>query len=144
MNYKKYTTDWNKKHLEEFLKIPATKRLILLPQCMRKIGKCRAKEFGSYYVCAECASCKISDIMKSAKKKGYLGILILKGGSAVKKIISELNPAGILGIACCFEGTQGIKLCRKHGIPVYFYPLSKDGCEDTDLELEGLLKIIEA
>jgi len=48
-----------------------------------------------------------------------------------------------LGVACYFEGAQGIKICEKNRIPVYFYPLSKDGCENTDLELENLKKLIE-
>jgi len=138
MNHKKFTEDKNKKNAEKFRSIPNGKKLILVPQCLRNISKCKAKEFGSYYICAQCRGCKISDIVETAEKTGYTGVKILKGGSIVKKLISESKVEGILGIACYFEGSQGIKECEKHGMCVYFYPLSKDGCENTDLELDGL------
>lgn len=142
MNNKKYIQEKNKKHFENFLQIPANKKIIFVPQCLRNIKKCKAKEFGSYYICAECGGCKISKISKVAKENGYLGLRILKGGSTVRKMVTKLKPEAILGVACFFEGTQGIKECEKRKIPVYFYPLSKDGCENTDLELKGLIKLI--
>jgi len=142
MKHKRYTDEKNKKNIIRFQSIPSEKKIILVPQCLRNISKCKAKEFGSYYLCMKCRGCKITDIVKAAEKSGYIGVKILKGGSTVKKIISESKPEGILGVACYFEGAQGVKECEKHGICVYFYPLSKDGCESTDLELEGLLNFI--
>ena len=143
MNHKKFTEEKNKKHFDKFLQIPANKRMILVPQCLRNIKKCKAKEFGSYYICAECGGCKIYKIAQTANSAGYLGLRILKGGSTVKKLVAELKPDAILGVACYFEGAQGIKECEKRKIPVYFYPLSKDGCENTDLEIDGLIKLLE-
>jgi hypothetical protein len=143
MNYKKFTIEKNKKYFEIFFGNSVDKKIIFVPQCLRNIKKCKAKEFGSYYLCAECGGCKIAKIVKAAKDTGYLGVRILKGGSTIKKMFKELNPDAVLGVACYFEGTQGIKECEKHKIPVYFYPLSKDGCEGTDLRLDGLIKLIE-
>ncbi|MFA5780007.1 MAG: DUF116 domain-containing protein [Elusimicrobiota bacterium] len=143
MNHKKFTQEKNKKHFEKFLQTPADKRIILVPQCLRNIKKCKAKEFGSYYVCAECGGCKICKISQAAKSAGYIGLKILKGGSTVRKIVAELKPEAILGVACYFEGVQGIKECEQWKIPVYFYPLSKDGCENTDLEIDELIKLLE-
>ena len=143
MNCKKFTQEKNEKYFEKFLQIPANKRMILVPQCLRNIKKCKAKEFGSYYLCAECGGCKICKISQAAKSAGYLGLRILKGGSTVKKLVTELKPGAILGVACYFEGVQGIKECEKRKISVYFYPLSKDGCENTDLELDNLIKLLE-
>ncbi len=142
MNHRRFTDSKNKKNAAAFRGLPDSKKIILVPQCLRNIKKCRAKEFGSYYLCLKCGGCKIKDIVRAAEKAGYIGVRILKGGSTVKKIISEAQPDGILGVACYFEGAQGIKECEKRGISVYFYPLSKDGCEETDLELEGLLNFM--
>lgn len=144
MNYKKFAAEKNKKNLKRFFGIPANKKIVFVPQCLRNIKKCRAKEFGSFYLCAECGGCKISRISKAAANLGYLGLRILKGGRTIKKMIGELNPKAVLGVACHFEGAQGIKECEKRKIPVYFYPLSKDGCENTDLNLSKLLKLITA
>ncbi|MEW6555910.1 MAG: DUF116 domain-containing protein [Elusimicrobiota bacterium] len=143
MNHKKFTAEKNKKNLKKFLQVPPNNRIIFVPQCLRNIKKCKANEFGSYYLCAECGACKISKISRTVKKCGYLGLRILKGGSTIKKIVAELNPKAVLGVACYFEGTQGIKECERQKIPVYFYPLSRDGCENTDLELKKLLKLIK-
>ena len=143
MDNKKYTIEKNKKYFEKFAKIPASKKIIFVPQCLRNIKKCKAKELGSYYLCVECGGCKIAKIVKMAKENGFMGLRILKGGSIVKKMVKELNPGSILGVACYFEGTQGIKICEKNKIPVYFYPLSKDGCEDTDVDLDNLTKLIK-
>lgn len=144
MNHKKFTEEKNEKHFEKFLQTAADKRIILVPQCLRNIKKCKAKEFGSYYLCAACGGCKIYKISDAAKSAGYLGLRVLKGGSTVKKMVAELKPAAILGVACYFEGAQGIKECEKRKIPVYFYPLSKDGCENTDLEIDKLIKLIRS
>ena len=143
MNHRKYTADKNKKNGEKFFGTPKEKRIVFVPQCLRNIKKCKAKEFGSYYLCAECGGCKAGKISKAAKESNYLGLRILKGGSTVKKILADVKPEAVLGVACYFEGTQGIKACEKNKIPVYFYPLSKDGCENTDLELEELLDLIK-
>ena len=143
MDHKKITIEKNKKYLKKFMEIPACKKMVFVPQCIRNIKKCRAKEFGSYYICVECGACKVSKISQAVTSLGYFGVRILKGGSTIKKMIAELKPDAILGVACYFEGTQGIKECEKRKIPVYFYPLSKDGCENTDLELDGLIKIME-
>ena len=110
---------------------------------LRNIKKCRAKEFGSFYICGACGACKIAAILKAADDNGYMAVRILKGGGTVKKTVRDLKPKGVLGVACYFEGTQGIKECEKRKIPVYFYSLSRDGCENTDLNLSKLMKIIK-
>ncbi|MBN1383903.1 MAG: DUF116 domain-containing protein [Elusimicrobia bacterium] len=143
MDYKKFTASKNNKNLKRFLSVPADKRIIFVPQCLRNVKKCKAEEFGSFYICAGCGACKIAAIQKAATDKGYIAVRILKGGSTVKKAVRDLRPKAILGVACYFEGAQGIKECEKRNIPVYFYPLSRDGCENTDLKLPALLKIIK-
>lgn len=144
MDYKKFTVSKNNKYLKKFLSVSAGKKLIFVPQCLRNIKKCRAKESGSFYICVVCGACKIASIMKAASDNGYMAVRILKGGSTVKKLVKDLKPEAILGVACYFEGTQGIRECERRRIPVFFYPLSKDGCENTDLKLPALIKMIKS
>jgi hypothetical protein len=94
---------------------------------MRNIEKCRAKEMGSYYTCAECGACKIGPISKKATALGYQALFILKGGRTVEKLIQELKPAAIVGVACFYEGAQGFEQGEKHQIVVQFVPLTRDG-----------------
>jgi hypothetical protein len=69
-------------------------------------------------------------------------LFILKGGRTIEKLIKELKPAAILGVACYFEGSQGMDLCDKENITVQFVPLTKDGCANTDIDLDEVLQVI--
>ena len=126
-----------------FAAVPFNERLIFVPQCLRNIGKCKATECGSYYICMECGACKVGPLAAKARALGYNGFYILKGGRTVEKLLKELKPKAILGIACYFEGFQGFKEGQKHGVIVQFSPLTKDGCVHTDLDLEETIKVIE-
>jgi hypothetical protein len=126
----------------DFSGIPFTERIIFVPHCLRNSKKCKAKDEGSYYICLECNACKIGPISKKAKELGYKGLFILKGGKAVHKLFSEVKPKAALAVACYFEGVQGMKEAKKNKIPVQFVPLTKDGCVDTDTDLQEVFKAI--
>jgi hypothetical protein len=123
-----------------FSRTPYSARLLLLPQCLRATGRCVAKEETAEYVCAECGSCKIAAMSKRAAELGYLGVRILKGGSAVGRLLEHFKPQALLGVACSFEGAIGMVECERRGVAVQFVPLLKDGCADTDVDLEEVLE----
>jgi hypothetical protein len=132
----------NSRMYEAFNGVPYAERVILMPHCMRNIKMCKAKEMGSYYLCAECGACKIGSISKKSKELGYKALYVLKGGKAVKKLVEELKPKAALGVACYFEGVMGMQESEKHGLAVQFVPLTKDGCVDTDVNLEEVFKTL--
>lgn len=136
----------NKKNRDmekRFNKALYSERVIFVPQCLRNVEKCKAKEMGSYYVCAQCNACKVGPIDKKSKELGYKALYILKGGRTVEKLIADLKPKAILGVACFFEGVQGMKESERHNIAVQFVPLTKDGCVNTDLNLEEVFAMLE-
>jgi hypothetical protein len=141
--YKASVTQKSKKNKKRFLDVPFSERIILLPQCLRNIKGCKAKEVGNQYECQECGACKIAKITQIAKKLGYKGIYILKGGRAVIAMIEQISPRAILGIACYYEGLIGMTECESRGIPVQFVPLTKDGCVNTDLKLSVLENFVK-
>lgn len=124
-----------------FAATPYQERVVFVPHCMRNVEKCKAKEMGSYYICVECGACKIAAISKKSKELGYKALYILKGGKAVKKLTEEIKPKAVLGVACYFEGVMGMDESEKHGLIAQFAPLTKDGCVDTDVDLD---KVFEA
>lgn len=136
--YKTSILQKNKENIPKFSAIPFSERIILLPQCLRNIDQCKAKEIGILYECQHCGACKIDWIIQKAKNLGYKGIYLLKGGSVISKIIEEVHPKALIGVACFYEGLIGITECEKHGIIVQFVPLTKDGCVNTDLNLDVL------
>ena len=140
---KKIASRKNRAMEKVFSAVPFGERVVFVPHCMRNISKCKAKEMGSYYLCAECGACKIGPISKKAKGLGYKGLFVLKGGKAIRNLSRELKPGAIIGVACFFEGVQGIKEGEKNKVPVQFVALTKDGCVDTDVNLEDVYKTLE-
>jgi hypothetical protein len=133
----------NRDHSLSFLRTPYEERLILVPQCLRATGVCRAKERSNEYVCGRCGECKIGEISRRAEKLGYMGVRILKGGSAIVRLVEELHPKAVLGIACSAEGLMGILACERAGLPVVCVPLLKEGCADTDVDLADVSGVLE-
>ena len=133
----------NAEHAAAYAAVPYSRRLVFLPQCIRCTEKCRAHEKGAEHVCAECGACKAGDIVRRGGELGYLGVRILKGGSAVARVVDELRPGAVLGVACHFEGALGILECERLGIPVQCVPLLRDGCADTDVELAKVLEFMD-
>ena len=133
----------NKEFALAFSRTAYSERLVLLPQCLRCTAQCQAEEKGAELVCKRCGACKVAAIAERAEELGYLGVCMLKGGSAVANVVERLKPKGVLGVACHFEGVLGILECDRLGIPVQFVPLLRDGCADTDVDLDEVLEALE-
>jgi len=140
--YKNFTDKRNKLQKRKFASVSFSERLVFVPHCMRNVAICTAKEKDSYYTCSECSGCKINKINKLAKKLNYQALCILKGGRAIEKIIKEQKPRAIIGIACFFEGYQAFKILENTDVVVQFIPLKKDGCVDTDIDIEEAEKVL--
>ncbi len=123
-----------------FSGVPYAERMVFLPQCLRNTSSCAAEERAAEYVCARCGACKVSTVVGKAEELGYMGVKILKGGSALATILRERKPRAVVGVACPLEGALGALECERLGVTVQFIPLSRDGCADTDLDLNELLE----
>jgi hypothetical protein len=128
---------------KRYVSVPFANRIVLVPHCLRNHEVCKAKDHGSYYMCVQCGKCKISDISKKCKELGYQGLYILKGGRTIEQLIAKEHPGAIIGVACSFEGAQGMELCEKHDLTVQFVPLTKDGCVNTDLDIDDVFATLE-
>jgi hypothetical protein len=58
---------------------------------------------------------------------------VVPGGSLVYKLIKELKPKAVLGVACLKELIMALEEVR---IPAQGVILSRDGCVNTDVHLE--------
>ncbi|MBU4134725.1 DUF116 domain-containing protein [bacterium] len=141
--YSKQVEKTNKKNRKKFLKTPFSARIILLPQCLRNSKKCIGEESGPFFICGGCGKCKIKAITESANKIGYKKVYILKGGKIIPSLFEKDKPCAVIGVACPWEGFIGQKICGEFKIPVQFFPLSRDGCADTDVDIDAFLKFIE-
>lgn len=137
------TSRKNKEQALPFAAVPYAERLVILPHCLRATGVCKAEERSAEYACAKCHACKIATIVEKAEELGYLGVRILKGGSAVAAVLEDAKPRAVLGVACNLEGALGSLECERAGIPVQFVSLARDGCADTDVDTKDVIETME-
>lgn len=123
---------------DDFKKIQPSKKAVFLPQCLRNSVKCKAKLGELGYECIDCCNCKASQIKKEAESLGYR-VFIVPGGSMVKKIIKKTRPHAVAGVACMNELAMALDEFR---IPTQSIELSRDGCVDTDIELEKVFTVL--
>ena len=133
----------NKEHALRFASTPFAERIVLVPQCLRRIGRCRARETSRGYECASCMACPAGEILAEAKRLGYKGTFMLKGGRAVAGILASERPSAVVGIACSYEGALGIVECERAGVAVQFVPLTADGCFETDVDMAEVRSVLE-
>lgn len=136
----------NKAYKEDFAKIPAEKRAVFIPQCLRNIKECPA-EFDSYgWKCTKCGKCVIGDIIEYGEKLGYRQFYITPGGSLVKKILKEKVPKGeikaAIGIACWPELAEAAEKLAPLKIPLQAVPLLKAGCINTIVDIERVKDVL--
>ncbi|MBO7431294.1 MAG: DUF116 domain-containing protein [Elusimicrobia bacterium] len=142
-NYIKFIDKKNSSMSGKFKSIPVSERIVLLPHCMRNTKQCKATDEGTYYSCVKCGGCKIAQIQKLADELGYKKVYIMKGGKAIHNILVEQKIKAVVAVACHFEGAQGIKMTDSLKVTAQFIPLLKDGCCDTDVDVESVKKIME-
>jgi len=133
----------NRENALPFLRTPYRQRIVFVPQCLRSTARCQAEQRNGEYFCKNCGACKIAEISRRARDLGYIGLRILKGGSALPRLIADTKPAAVLGISCCMEGVLGVIACERAGVPAFCVPLLKTGCSDTDVDLSDVWSALE-
>jgi len=121
-------------------------RALLLPHCARKYmdGRCKAAfnpEIPSY-TCNQCSEdCIINEATRRARGRGY-NVYVLPGGSCVNGILRKNRYDGILGVACAQEARLVTDGLRRMGFAGQAIPLTKNGCANTDFNVEFLTKML--
>ena len=85
----------------------------------------------------------IAQIPKLADELGYKKLYVMKGGKAIYNILVDQKVKAVVAVACHFEGAQGIKMTDSLKVITQFVPLLKDGCYDTDVDVETVKQIME-
>jgi hypothetical protein len=125
--------------LQEFSGIPASDRIMVVPQCLRHI-KCPARLDSSIGVaCKECGLCIIKDLKIEAERLGYT-FFIVPGGSFVERIVKEVRPKAALGVACFKDLNIAMYGLSKFKCIVQGVALTKDGCVETEVNPTDVLK----
>jgi geranylgeranyl diphosphate synthase type II len=121
--------------------IPYDRRLLLLPQCLRAVDRCRASidEFG--LVCRECGSCSIHQLQTEAERLGY-AVLVAEGSAVVTKMIETGAIEAVIGVSCMSVLEKCFPHMEARAVPGIAIPLLQDGCANTTVDLDWVLDAI--
>lgn len=138
--------------LDLFLNTEKKDRAILLPHCLRPRMDCKAQEYNDLYEkCSECNNCEVSSgIVAIARENNYdtNRIAIAGGGEEVVKIISSINPSGVVGIACIEDLRKFMYFYAKGSRdnvelpPSQMILLSSTGCKNTYFDTEDVKEVL--
>lgn len=117
------------------------KILLLLPRCIQE-ATCTRDLTLDIKNCLRCGRCQIADILKIVEPKD-LEVRLVGGGTLALEKVSQINPEGIISVACERELIDGIK--ETLHIPVWALKnLRPNGpCLNTKIQLEKLVEIID-
>ena len=120
---------------------PYSRRLLLLPHCLKHAEGCPADydEFG--LDCRTCGACSIADFRIQAEELGYK-VLVAEGSPIVMKIIVGGYVDAIVGVACLNVLEKAIDKLLLAGIPCMAVPLHSSDCRNTSLDEDWLSEMI--
>ena len=122
--------------------VPPSRRLFLLPHCLKHAEGCPADydEFG--LECKKCGACSIADFRTLAEEMGYK-VLVAEGSPIVLKIIVSGYVDAIVGVACLNVLEKAIDKILLAGIPCLAVPLLSSDCRNTSVDEDWVLRMIK-
>lgn len=129
----------NEIYRDQFFSVPFNRRLLLLPHCLRKENGCVGEYNDIELACKDCGKCCLTEIKKKAEALGYT-VLIAEGTPIVLKLILSGRIEGVMGISCLKTLEKMFSKISVVGVPGHAIPLIKDGCRDTEVDLESVMK----
>lgn len=113
--------------------VPPSRRLFLLPHCLKHAEGCPADYDDFGLDCRKCGACSIADFRSTAEKMGYK-VLVAEGSPIVLKIIVSGYVDAIVGVACLNVLEKAIDKILLAGIPCLAVPLLSSDCRNTSVD----------
>ena len=121
--------------------IPFSRRILLLPQCLRDHNNCKGTFDNIGLICAGCNNCRINQILEVAEKLGYT-TLVAEGTSVATKLVEEGAIDAVIGVGCMAVLKRSFKPVNQNAVPAIALPLLYDGCDSTSMDYEWLFEEI--
>lgn len=138
---------YNRLQRDKFRAVPASRRILFLPHCLRKPRGCRADNTPDGLVCKRCSpDCSVNRLSAYAVSKGYR-CFIVPGGEMLFNIVERERPGGIIGVACHHEMGQAADRITggESSVPFAYQgvTLRKSGCVDTKVNEAAVMAVID-
>jgi geranylgeranyl pyrophosphate synthase len=127
---------------EQIQAIPFSRRLLLLPHCLKNAEGCPADydEFG--LDCKKCGACSVADFKVKAEELGYK-VLVSEGTPIVLKIIVSGHVDAIVGVSCLNVLEKAFNKVLLAGIPCVAAPLLSSNCRSTSVDDDWVFELIQ-
>ncbi len=127
---------------DQVMGVPTSRRLLLLPHCLRDTEACPAEydEFGLR--CRDCGACPLSGLREYARERGYR-VLIAEGSPIVMQIILAGHVDAVLGVACLNSLEKALDKILLVGIPSMAVPLFAATCRHTATDEDWVREMID-
>lgn len=126
---------------QAFAAVPLSRRILLLPHCMRNEGRCAGTYDSLGLHCAGCGACSLHGLKARAETLGYR-VLIAEGTTAVTGGILNEDLDAVLGVACLDSLEKSFSRIVELGLPNLAVPLLHNGCVDTQAELSVIEELL--
>jgi len=126
---------------DQLMAVDFSRRLLLLPHCLKHAEGCPADydEFG--LDCRKCGACDIADYKATAEDLGYK-VLVAEGTPIVLKIIVSGHVDAVVGVACLNVLEKALDKVLVVGIPSLAVPLLSSDCKNTSVDEDWVAEVI--
>lgn len=121
--------------------VPPSRRLFLLPHCLKHAEGCPADYDDFGLECKKCGACSIADFRTAAEEMGYK-VLVAEGSPIILKIIVSGYVDAIVGVACLNVLEKAIDKILLAGIPCMAVPLLSSDCRNTSVDEDWVAEMI--
>ena len=116
--------------------------LVLLPHCIQWVG-CRIKITNEIANCRQCGRCVVGDLVELRNRYG-VQMHVATGGTLARRLVKEIEPQAIVGVACERDLVSGIQDVR--GMFVVGIPNERPNgpCLNTTINVEEIEQTIRS
>ncbi len=133
----------------ELAGVPFSRRVLLLPHCLRPSLDCPGRMTKEGLDCGDCdrTDCAIHQLRTTAMEAGYAGVCVAPGGRLAVRYLAEHEPGGVVAVACDQELEEGLAAVDQRtwngSKPIVtVIPLLQDGCVDTVVDVPKAREVI--
>ncbi len=116
--------------------------LLLLPHCLQW-ADCRHRITVDVNHCRQCGQCVIGDLLDLQRQYGF-HMAVATGGTLARKIIMDLRPKVVVGVACERDLAAGIQDVRKIHVVGILNERPNGPCYNTTLNVADVEKTIRS
>lgn len=122
---------------ETLAAIPYDRRVLLLPQCLRRRSQCPAVLDEVGLLCQGCGCCAIEKFQSAAEALDYV-TLVAEGTTVVTRLLEQGRVDAVIGVSCLEVLERAFPHAAAHAIPSIAVPLHRDGCDATAFDEDWL------